>query len=132
MAKTRLTLEGFDSLRKALVNAPEVAKLHASQAIASSTFSLANRAKALVPVDTGTLKSAIESQAPKVKGLTGRIGLSAGPAASYWFFVEFGTVHMAAQPFFRPAAEAERDAFIRRLQDIGPKMERDLAAGRFL
>jgi HK97 gp10 family phage protein len=132
MAKTRLTLEGFDSLRKALKEAPEAAKLHASQAIASSTFDVAQRARALVPVDTGTLKAAIESQAPKVRGLTGRVGLNSSAASGYWFFVEFGTVHMAARPFFRPAAELEREAFIRRLRDIGPKVERDLSAGRFL
>lgn len=129
MAKVKLTLEGMERTLKAIHNAPEVAKLHASQAISTSTFAVAQRARALVPVDTGNLKSAIESQSPKVRGLTGRVGLAAGASASYWFFVEFGTRFMAAQPFFRPAAEAERNDFVRRMQDIGPKMERDLSGG---
>jgi HK97 gp10 family phage protein len=30
----------------------------------------------------------------------------------YWFMVEFGTVHMQAQPFLRPALENYRDAHI--------------------
>lgn len=132
MAKVSMRLEGFERLQKALASAPEVAKLHASQAISTSTVSVAQRARALVPVDTGTLKAAIESQSPKVRGLTGRVGLNASAARGYWFFVEFGTVNMAARPFFRPAAELERNAFIKRMQDIGSKMEHDLSAGRFL
>jgi HK97 gp10 family phage protein len=131
MAKVKLTLEGMDRTLKALRETPEVAKLHASSAIGVSTFAIAQRARALVPVDTGTLKAAIESQSPKIKGLTGRVGLDASAASGYWFFVEFGTRFMSARPFFRPAAELERNDFVRRMQDIGPKMERDLAAGRF-
>jgi HK97 gp10 family phage protein len=132
MAKVKLTLEGMERTLKALQNAPEVAKLHASQAISTSTFAIGQRAKALAPRgETGNLRDSIEAQGPKVKGLTGRVGMAAGPAASYWFFVEFGTRFMAARPFFRPAAELERNDFVRRMQDIGPKMERDLAAGRF-
>lgn len=130
MAKVRMTLEGFESTRRALVAAPELARVHASSAVAASTFAVTQRARALVPVDTGALKAAIDSTRV-VSGLQGRVGIS-GSGASYWRFVEFGTRKMQAQPFFRPAAEQERAAFIQRMREIGPKIERDLSLGRFL
>lgn len=132
MARVKLTLTGMEKLQNALKNAPEVARSHASSAVAASTFAVAQRARSLVPVDTGTLRNAIESNKPNVKGLVGRVGLNASAARGYWFFVEFGTRYMAARPFFRPAAELEREAFIDRMRRIGPLMERDLSAGRLL
>jgi HK97 gp10 family phage protein len=123
-----MTLDGFQSLQRALVSAPERVKTHASSAVAASTFAVAQRARSLVPVDTGTLKAAIES-GRVVEGLTGRVGVSS--AADYWRYVEFGTTRMAARPFFRPAAEQERGAFIQKMRDIGPRLERDLSQGRF-
>lgn len=125
-----MRLEGFEATRRALVSAPERVRVHASSAVAASTFAITQRAKAMVPVDTGRLKSAIESSRV-VSGLQGRVGLS-GSDVPYWRFVEFGTRNMAARPFFRPAAEQERNAFIQRMRDIGPKLERDLSTGRFL
>ena len=133
MAKIRMKLEGFEATQKALLRAPEVARSHASNAVALSTFAVAQRARSLVPVgETGILKGAIESSKPTAKGLTGRVGIAAGPAKGYWFFVEFGTRYMAARPFFRPAAELERETFIQNMRRIGPKMERDMTASRFL
>lgn len=129
MAKVRVTLEGFEKTMKALQSAPDVARTHASNAIAASTFAVAQRARSLVPVDTGELKRSIESSRPTAKGLTGRVGVSG--SAHYWRFVEFGTRYMAARPFFRPAAEMERREFIERMRRIGTLVERDLVAGRF-
>lgn len=124
-----MTLEGMDRTLAALRRAPEVTRTHASGAVAVSTFAVAQKARALVPVNTGTLKASIESS-NVVSGLSGRVGVSA--AAYYWRFIEFGTVKMAARPFFRPAAEDEREAFVQRMRDIGPKVERDLSGGRFV
>lgn len=124
-----MTLEGFGPLQRAIASAPAVVKAHASSAVAASTFAIVQRAKALVPVATGTLKSTIEASRV-VGGLTGGVGI-ASSAGFYWRFVEFGTVRMPARPFFRPAAEAESNTFIDRMRAIGPKMERDLSTGRF-
>ena len=132
MARVKLTLTGMEKLQNALKNAPEVARSHASSAIAASTFAVAQRARSLVPVDTGTLRNAIESNRPNVKGLVGRVGLNSSAARGYWFFVEFGTRYMPARPFFRTAAELEREALIQRMRLIGPQIERDLSAGRLL
>lgn len=124
-----MTLDGMTRTLAALRRAPEVTRVHASSAVGASTFAVAQRARALVPVDTGTLRSSIEASRV-VSGLVGRVGVSKD--AYYWRFVEFGTVRQAARPFFRPAAEEERGVFIQRMRDIGPRVERDLSGGRFL
>lgn len=124
-----MKLEGFEATQRALLRVPDVARTHASSAVAASTFAVAQRARAIVPVDTGTLKASIESSRT-VNGLTGSVGVSSRDVG-YWRFVEFGTRHMAARPFFRPAAEGESNAFIQRMRDIGPKIERDLSVSRF-
>jgi HK97 gp10 family phage protein len=125
-----MTLEGFESTRRALVAAPERARVHASSAVAASTFAITQRSRSLVPIDTGRLKSAIGSSRV-VSGLQGSVGIT-DREAFYWRFVEFGTRRMSARPFFRPAAEQERNVFIQRMRDIGPSLERDLSTGRFL
>lgn len=127
MAKVTVKLDGLEATLRAFQRAPDVARVHASSAVAASTFAVAQRARALVPVDTGRLKAAIETSRT-VNGLTGNVGLSSREAF-YWRFVEFGTKHMAARPFFRPAAEQERNTFIERFRRIGPLMERDLSGG---
>jgi len=122
------SLEGFEATRRAFAAAPELVKVAAQDVVAKSAFAVAQRAKALVPVRTGKLKAAIVSAST---GLNGRIGV-ADKSVFYWRFVEFGTVKQSAHPFFRPAAEAESDAFVRAMAAIGPRLERDLSAGRLL
>lgn len=66
----------------------------ASAIEAATAERIAAAAKDRAPVGaTGDLKESIEA---KDNGVY---------AAWYWFFVEFGTVHSAAQPFMTPAAE---------------------------
>jgi HK97 gp10 family phage protein len=128
--KVTMTLTGFEALQRALRTAPETVRSHASQAVATSAFSIAQRARALVPVDTGHLKAAIEANRT-AGGLTGSVGVNKTADAYYWRFVEFGTRNMAARPFFRPAAEEEEPRFVQRMREIGTKLERDLSTGRF-
>ena len=47
--------------------------------------------------------------------------------AFYWKFVEFGTRRMAAQPFFRPAADGVRDDHHRRMIDALSKAASKIA-----
>lgn len=124
-----MKLDGFEATRRVLERAPDVVRVHASSAVAASTFAVAQRARSLVPVDTGTLKSSIETSRT-VSGLSGSVGVAS--EGFYWPFVEFGTQFVAARPFFRPAAELERSAFVERFRQIGPKIERDLSSGRFV
>lgn len=125
-----MKLDGFESTRRALVAAPELTRVHSSSAVAASGFAVSQRAQALAPRRTGKLKASI-GNSRTVNGLVGNIGIT-DRSASYWRYVEFGTTKMAAQPFFRPAAEQERNVFVQRMREIGPRIERDLSMGRFL
>lgn len=128
MAKT-VRIDGIDRTIQAFRRAPDVARLHASGAVTVTSFAIAQRARAAAPVDSGLLKSSIESTKAG-KGLSSRVTVDG--AAYYWRFIEFGTRRMAARPFIRPSAEAESGDFVQRMRDIGPKVERDLAVSRFL
>ncbi len=127
MAKVTTALDGFEATKRAFANAPDAVKAAAGDVVAKSAFAVAQRMRSLVPVRTGNLKRRITSAAT---GLNGRVGFSDADAF-YWRFVEFGTVRVPARPFVRPAAEAESDAFVRGMQGIGPRLERDLSSGRF-
>jgi HK97 gp10 family phage protein len=137
VATVTATLEGFEATKRAIAAVPEAAKALAADAIAKSTFAVEQAARARAPRGlTGRLRAAITS---KSTGTAGRVGIAPGfgiggrPGPEvYWRFVEYGTVRMPARPMFRPAAEQERDPFIRRMRDIGPKLERDLSRGRTL
>lgn len=74
-------------------------------------------AKRLVPVDTGALQASIQWR--MVNTTDGELTAGGGDV-NYEGFVEFGTRHMAAQPYLRPAVERERGPFMddmRRLED---------------
>jgi HK97 gp10 family phage protein len=131
MGRSTVTMKliGFDALNAAIKRAPDVVKNHSSSAIASSTFAVFQGMRGRVPVDTGGLKLAIDHKVPARGGLTGSVVIN--PGAYYWHMVEFGTVNMAAQPYIRPSAEAESDDFVRRMKDVGPKLERDFTTGRY-
>jgi HK97 gp10 family phage protein len=69
--------------------------------VKKATFDVEAKAKAKVPVKTGTLRRSIHSVFSN-GGLTGIVG----PSVLYGKFVEFPTRRMAARPYMRPAAEA--------------------------
>lgn len=128
MAKVTMQLDGFDALKRATVECPEILRAHAGDAVAQTSFSTASRMKATVRFRTGRLKGAIRSTS---RGLNGRVLID--PSAFYWRFVEYGTVKMAASPFIRPSAEAEGPLYIHRMRAVGPKLERTwTSGGRFL
>lgn len=62
-----------------------------------------NGAKRLCPVDTGRLRSSIVYEvAATGRTITARIGTN----VEYAGYVEFGTRHMRARPYLRPALAA--------------------------
>lgn len=139
-----MTLEGFEPLQAALRRLPELVASMSADAVQRSSFAIAQHAKARVPVRSGALKRNITAttrvSTSRTRGLTGAVGLSAEPGSGsrgkpptvYWRFVEFGTVHHPAQPFFRPAADEESSVFVQRIRAIGQQLERDFSSGRFL
>lgn len=62
-------------------------------------------ARSLVPVDTGALRTSIETFGA---GGSGERTVEAGQGLGYAAFVEYGTDKAPAQPFLTPAAEQNR------------------------
>jgi HK97 gp10 family phage protein len=68
--------------------------------ISRAGFAIEAAAKGRCPVRTGTLQRSIHTVISN-NGLTATVG----PSVNYGIFVEFGTRHMGARPYMRPAAE---------------------------
>lgn len=69
-----------------------------------------------VPVRTGYLKS--RTQVGKLEKDIGGVSIELFNDAPYSGFVEFGTVHMRAQPFLTPAMEYGRMRLMNRLRSM--------------
>lgn len=92
-----------------------VQKRIARSATAAGGRVIANEAKAIVPVDKGTIKRNIRvanlrpSQPGVQESAVGvRVKGKTGESAFHWVYVEFGTAKMAPQPFLRPAYESKK------------------------
>jgi len=109
-----VNVDGLDNLRKRLGELPEDVQRGARSSIEESAESVEQQMKDEVPVDTGTLRDAIQSRVNAAQ-LTADVGPMGGDAY-YGYFVEFGTSRMPARPYATPAAEAERKAFPERLR----------------
>lgn len=114
-----VTLRGMEELQRALRDNAEAVRALVGQAVAVTTFAIAQGVRAGVPRASGLLAANISSRA---SGLSGAVEI--GVDAFYWHFLEFGTVKLGARPFIRTAAEAESPVFERRLQDIAGRLER--------
>jgi len=68
-------------------------------------------AKRMVPVDEGNLKGSIVRE---VDGNTATVGTN----VEYAEHVEYGTRHMDAQPYMRPAIDNNRKGLIRRFANM--------------
>jgi HK97 gp10 family phage protein len=78
---------------------PAALRADVVEQVKRSTMDVQARAQAVVPVRTGTLRRSIHSIFER-GGLTG----ICGPSVDYGAPVEFGSRHMAARPYMRPAA----------------------------
>ncbi len=121
MAKVTMTLEGMDALKRAVTEAPKELRRLSSAAVRESTFAVADRMRQLAPHREGTLLGAIEARVAIGTGLTGRVDI--GADGWYWRFHEYGTKHMAARPFVRPATESESPVFQGRFDQVGRDLE---------
>lgn len=85
---------------------------NAERIVAKAALDIEAHAKTRAPVDTGTLKNSI--QATRIGDAHWRVTVG----ADYGLYVEWGTVHMAAQPFFQPAIQAVTPQFLRALRTV--------------
>ena len=99
-----LQVLGVEETQKALLDRSREINDKALKALQASAMRIEKAAKTLCPYDTGTLRRSISvSQPMEDRGTTYLVG----PHTTYDAFVEFGTRHMGAQPYLRPAYEAE-------------------------
>lgn len=80
--------------------------------VAKTALDLEGHAKSRAPVDTGTLKNSI--QATRQGEAHWRVVVG----ADYGMYVEWGTVHMGARPFFQPAVAAVTPAFLAAIRTV--------------
>lgn len=115
---------GLARMRARLDAIPAKIKADLQPALDTSVNELADMQRRLVPVDEGDLKSSIEVH-PGAHELQ-RIVKVGGPRAHHARWVEFGTAHTPAQPFFWPAYRALQKRIRARLGRAAGKAIREL------
>jgi HK97 gp10 family phage protein len=90
----------------------------ARQIVAKAALDIQGHAQQNAPVDTGTLKNSIQATQIGGNAASGSISWRVVVGADYGMYVEWGTVHMAARPFFRPAIDAVRPAFLQAMKQV--------------
>jgi HK97 gp10 family phage protein len=77
---------------------------------------IADTAREIVPVDTGTLRDSIVAETPVMTGNEIRCVISAN--TYYAIYVEMGTWKMAARPYLKPALYKNKDEFERQMKGL--------------
>lgn len=77
-------------------------------------FDVVAHAQAIVPVDTGALKSSIGVDFDEH-------GFEAGPTQEYGHYVEYGTSRMSPQPYMRPAFDRATEPLDELMRQVGEK-----------
>lgn len=83
-----------------------------SAVVKKTAFEIENEAKAMVPVDTGELWRSIRADTSQ------EFSATIAPHTDYDAYVEFGTIHMRAQPYMRPAADKVEPQFVAAIDQI--------------
>lgn len=81
--------------------------------IAKAGFDIEAAAKAKAAVRTGLMRRSIHTVLSN-GGMTAKIG----PSVDYGVYVEFGTRHMGARPYMRPAAALVYPKFVDRVKAL--------------
>ncbi len=120
---------GLKDANRALRALPATAKSGVQQVVDTTSYRVASRAQATVRRRTGLLASRIKWQS-RPRTLAAVVGVEKD--AFYWKFVEYGTVHMEAHPFLRPAAASEESRHQRELvsalEKANTQMERSVGS----
>ncbi|MDP9301840.1 MAG: HK97 gp10 family phage protein [Actinomycetota bacterium] len=97
-----LTVEGLTQALEKLGAIEAKVALAAKPMAEAAADPVLERARSLVPVDTGRLHDSLETK-PDPQDAT---AVLVGTDVEYARWPEFGTVNMAAQPYLRPAADS--------------------------
>lgn len=114
-----------------------------SQLVRKTAFDIAAKARKAAPVDTGFLRNSIYVETwdqstyadggygdaqhellPPIEGSDDQYTAYVAVGASYGVYLEFGTRHMSAQPFFFQAVEDVGDKFDAAMEKIRDRLER--------
>lgn len=122
----KLTFSGGAELDRALRDLGEkVAGRLGENAVRAGARVIAARAKDHVPVKTGELKRSIRAFQETERRAGARTAY-AGSRLFYARFVEFGTVHVAANSFLRKAADDNAQAVVDKvIENLGAGIERE-------
>jgi HK97 gp10 family phage protein len=124
MRKLEVTLTGLEEARRQLRRIVPIVERESSQGRRNSAARTRDSARAFAPVRTGALRDAITLVDDGPSSTT--VGVTGAPSL-YAHFPEYGTVHIPAQPFMRPAADQERQPFVSEQARAGRVLERELS-----
>ena len=110
-----LNIRGMNEVNDKVSKAMKLYPQEARKAMELSCITVENKAKHLVPVDTGRLKSSITYKVSQsVYDITGTIGTD----VEYAPYVELGTSRMNAQPFLVPALYGSKAEIKKIFEDV--------------
>ncbi|MFC4333864.1 HK97-gp10 family putative phage morphogenesis protein [Salininema proteolyticum] len=112
MPKYRIDVAGSNQLQRRLAALPDDLRDSLKGSLRDAAKSVRSEAQDEVPVESGDLRKSIKFRVDGRK-LTATVRVE----KFYGHFVEFGTTSQEAQPFMRPAFEAERRRFAGRISD---------------
>lgn len=111
--KTKISIQGLDFALRKIQGYSDKVKENLKDAVHEHTEAMADTARSTVPVDTGRLKSEIETDYSS-GGFFGR----ARSKTPYAHIVELGTATHTAQPYMNPAYVQEKPKFIESVKRI--------------
>jgi HK97 gp10 family phage protein len=124
-----ITIKGIPELLRALkerVEVPGQGRVARNMTMAGARV-VARHARALAPVETGTLKASIKAKRGRQKLVKGQAIAYANAAVYYSRFVEYGTAHQPARSFLRAALDSNQPEIRAKMIEIGAKgLEREL------
>ena len=104
---TSIRIEGLDDLEKQFDRLIDTSKRKVMQkALNAGVAPIKKQIKANIPVRSGVLKKAVRSKLMKHTEKPS-VGIFINMKAYYWYFLEYGTSKMSAQPFMRAAVDAK-------------------------
>jgi HK97 gp10 family phage protein len=111
----------IQQLAGAFIKGAEGVGKMAQAAVRKTALDIEKNAKAIVPVDTGNLKSSIGHSDLRSVGTSGSIEAEVGPTANYGSYVEFGTSTMAPAAFMGPSLDRATPAFVKAMEILAER-----------
>lgn len=108
----KFKVRGVDQMVRLIANKGKKARIATNRELDLSSKRIERMAKVKAPVDIGALKNSIFSA--KAGNLTYKVTAP----QHYAIYVEKGTRKMRAQPYLKPALDAERPKLISNLREL--------------